>query len=140
MFQDQDQVECDLWPSFHHICWDSSRGDNPFNDYEFLKNLADQTLPISNWWIGITDRETEGTFKKESNQELSKNIANFFDKKPSSKKKGKKDCLYLRKGLKQANCNKMVDKTERDFLPQPLCMMLNMDKVWCMFCISLYAV
>ena len=109
---------------------DGQDGIDDLNDYEFLKNLADQTLPISNWWIGITDRETEGAFMKESNQELSKNIANFFDKKkPSTEKKGKKDCLYIRKGLKHSNCNKMVDKKERDFLPQPLCMMQNMDKV-----------
>ena len=33
-------MECDLWPSFHHICWDSSRGDNPFNIHDQAEQIG----------------------------------------------------------------------------------------------------
>ena len=103
-------------------------GKQDLNDYKFLKNLADQTHPISNWWIGITDRSTEGTFRKESSKAVSSNIAHFFNKdRPTSEKK---DCLYLKKGskLRHAQCDKVVDTKLKDFAPQPLCMRVDGDK------------
>ena len=114
-------------PDFHIAIEEEDDGRDDLNDYEFLKTLADQTHPISHWWIGITDRETEGVFKKESTKELSRNVANYFDKNKASNEK--KDCLYLKRenGVKHAACSRKVGKKPKNFSPQPLCMKTETD-------------
>ena len=47
-----DNVESDPGPSFHHICWDSSRGDNPF------KALPPTLFFVCKcWWIPGESKE-----------------------------------------------------------------------------------
>ena len=41
-----------------------NEGRDELNEYEFLTKLADQNQPFSNWWIGITDVESEGVVQE----------------------------------------------------------------------------
>ena len=126
--EDQDAILAE--PDFHIAGDEDKDGRKDKNDFKFLKKIADQTEPFSNWWLGITDRDTEVVFQKESNKEAAHNIANFFEKK----KKGNtdsKDCLYLKKDSKiqHANCNSLVDQKQGGFAPQPLCMIEDRDNL-----------
>ena len=126
--EDQDAILAE--PDFNIAGDEDNDGRKGKNDFKFLKKIADQTEPFSNWWLGITDRDTEGVFKQESNKEVALNIGNFFDKKKKSNTESK-NCLYLKKDSKiqHADCNSVVDQKQGGFDPQPLCMKVDKDTV-----------
>ena len=88
-------------------------------DFNFLRNIAKGLKITTNWWVGFSDLETEGTYVQESDGKEVNLTKYFAPGEPSSKKE---HCLEMRYDesmkLNDKNCD-IKDRWEKKF--QPLC-------------------
>ena len=81
--------------------------------FETVRLMAKENFSTANWWVGATDRESEGTWLwKESRINLPNNSAMWASGQPSGANAGggvQQDCGYLVKAqdykLDDVGCN-----------------------------------
>eukprot|EP00092_Neocalanus_flemingeri_P013042 GFUD01014054.1.p1 GENE.GFUD01014054.1~~GFUD01014054.1.p1 ORF type:complete len:412 (+),score=80.35 GFUD01014054.1:171-1406(+) len=107
------------WAQAIEICNEVNGNLTEGPDFQFLRNIAKSLKLTTNWWVGFSDLEKEGTYVRKTDGKYVNLTNDFASGEPSSKKE---HCLEMKYDsdmkLNDKKCE-IKERWERAF--QPLC-------------------